>query len=159
IHRVSISDNPLKRFEIDQMIPDNGVTSPFGVTLIERNRHLIWGRDNFFLYAGGYDLEPIGDNIRTILFGENSEEHPDSIEVHRLFYIEEINEVWAAYQGSEDTDLVRLLIYRMREQAWSRALLADPIRAAITPPTKVFLTWNDLVGTWAEQTKKWYELY
>lgn len=168
IHRVDISINDLERFQIDNMVPDNGVTSIESVVNIEKNRHLVWGRDNFYLYDGGFELEPIGSDVSDIVFepytaddgsGMFTGEDPQEVHKHHLMYFESINEIVAVYQSTGDGDLTSALLYRYGEKAWfTRKFPSRPVRGADLSSPYIHLSWDDLTGTWSDLVGSWLDL-
>jgi hypothetical protein len=170
IHRVDISVNALERFQIDNMIPDNGVVSIDSVINIEKNRHLVWGRDNFYLYDGGFELEAVGDPVSKVVFeplladsiGEDimfSAEDIEAAHRHHLIYLESLGEILAVYKSLDTTDLEAALTFRYKEKRWfTRKFLNRPVRGADSANAFVHVAWDDLVGTWNDLVGSWDDL-
>lgn len=117
--------------------------------------HIFIGNANVYEYRGGFDFEPVGDKIYYDIFGVNGELNPTYKQRVFGLYVEELDEVWFFYPASGDTKPTKLLRYSQENQSWVKREFNHDITGFGLYQSTADKTWNDLVGTWLQQTWTW----
>ena len=155
IVRGSIVGSAIKRFQWDTMVTAEGLIASGGVVDIG-DSHFVVGQEEIYLYRAGFDKNPIGANIDPLLYGDDAE--MDKANDHRLFcvYIKDRKDVWIFYQTTAGTLPDKAIRYSTKYQAFTtRETSTDEFLGSGISTDSNSLTWNDLVGTWEDQTWKW----
>jgi hypothetical protein len=155
IHRIALSNNPTKTYDVDQMVPDQGVYSIGSVVQIDKNEHVIWGTDNLYKYNGGFGVEQIGEKIRDQIFGPLSTEEPSQKHKRQFLYLEDLEELTAVYVPTDGTYPTYAVVGDLSKDSWTTRIFTHSVRGYSKIATTVSIGWDDLVGTWAAQTQAW----
>jgi len=155
VYRGTAVNTPVKRFQWDRMITAYGALSSASVIDIG-DKHLVVGKKQVYLYGGGFDVAPIGDPIKDLLYGPESE--LDIAEAHKTFciYLEARNDVFVFYQTAAATTLPnKTLRWHGNLNTWSVREFEQEILGFGEATESNSFTWNDLIGSWEDQTWNW----
>jgi hypothetical protein len=154
IVRGTIVASAIKRFHWDTMVTNHGAISPHAVADIG-DKHFVVGKSAIYLYKAGFDVTEIGEGIEDLLYGASAE--MDEAAVHRLFtvYIKQRNDVWIFYQTTGGTLPNKALRYSLKYKAFTTRTFSDQFLGHGTFVQSNAFTWQDLIGTWEDQTWKW----
>jgi len=109
-----------------------------------------------YIYGGGFDIAPIGAPINDLIYGPGAE--LDIATAYRTFciYIEARNDVLVLYQTATATSYPdKTLRWHGDLNTWATRVFGSEMAGFGEATISNSLTWNDLVGTWAEQTWNW----
>jgi len=154
IYRGTAVNTTTKRFQWDSMVTASGAMSSGGIVDIG-DKHLVIGNKQVYIYGGGFDTLPVGDSIKSLLFGPQAE--IDIATVHRTFavYIEARNDVLIFYQTTTGTFPNKSLRWFGDLNVWAARSFDDQFVGIGEATKSNSLTWNDLVDTWEDQTWNW----
>lgn len=119
------------------------------------DEHLIFGNSNIYSYKGGFNLDPVGDDIFHKIFSTKGELNPSNSGKVIGIYIEELDEVWYIYPGGVDTTPKNMIRYLIGEQSFAERLWPTAITGYglfVLEDTK---DWAALVGDWDAQNYDW----
>ena len=142
-------------FFVRPAVLDEGLISRYAWQRIEGNRIVFWGHKEIYTYGGDLQLTPIGVSHTREVFAEFDRSRADEIVAH---HHEAENEVWFVYPTL--TGETKVLIWNYRDNT----IVVDKYDSDINGITALggvdwesAPAWEDLVGTWAQQTERWYE--
>ncbi len=144
-----------QEFNIAQNVVQNiGTFSPKGVINVS-GTHFFAAEDNFYSYDGGAEPQPVGDKVQRILFGTDSEINPTFRARSILTYIESRREIYFFYPDGSNSDLSKVMILDLKEGSFTRRDLFHDLGGIGEFQSQIGRTWNDLIGSWAQQTWNW----
>ncbi|KKL54185.1 hypothetical protein LCGC14_2267940, partial [marine sediment metagenome] len=155
IVRGTAVNSAIKRFQWDTMVTAQGIISSAAYSDIG-DKHLVVGQNKVYIYKGGFDLQEIGQDIESLLFGVEAEMAED--QGHRVFcvYLKDRNDVFVFYQTGAGSFPDKCLRWHGDlNGAWTTREFTDTIQGFGEAVDSTAFTWNDLVGTWEDQTWKW----
>jgi hypothetical protein len=118
--------------------------------------HRFWGNSNVYRYLGGFDIEPIGDNIFDVIFSAtNGELNPEAKPRISAVYVEEYDEIWFFYPISGDTYPSKMARLNLSNNAWSFRKFPFEISGYGFYSHASAVTWATAVGTWADAIGPW----
>ncbi len=154
IYRGTAVNTATKRFQWDRVVSRAGIMSPAGVVDIG-DKHFVVGNKQTYLYRGGFDVTPVGQEVKGLLYGPNAELDIANLGKTCCVYIEEKNDVFILYQTTAGTEPDKTLRYSLDLNAWSTREFDDQIIGFGSATQSQSLTWNDLVGAWEDLTFTW----
>lgn len=155
IYRGTAVNTTSKRFQWDRTISAYGTLSSASVVDIG-DKHLVVGKKQVYLYGGGFDIAPIGDPIKDLLYGPEAE--LDIAQAHKTFciYLEARNDVLVFYQTGSATVLPNKTLRWFGDlNTWAAREFEQEILGFGEATKSNSLTWDDLVGSWDDQTWNW----
>lgn len=120
------------------------------------DEHIFWGNSNVYRYRGGFDIDPIGDNIFDGVFSAiNGDLNPERKE--RIFglYVEELDEAWFFYPQTGTTFPRRVAKLKLVTGAWSFRDFTFDVTGFGFYSKDTTVTWSSAQGTWAEAVGPW----
>ncbi len=154
IYRGTAVNTSTKRFQWDRVVSGSGIMSPAGVVDIG-DKHFVIGNKQTYLYRGGFDVTPVGQEVKSLLYGSSAELDIANLGKTCCVYVEEKNDVFILYQTTAGTEPDKTLRYSLDLNAWSSREFDDQIIGFGNATQSQSLTWNDLVGTWEDLTFTW----
>lgn len=117
--------------------------------------HVVFGNSNIYEYNGGFDLQPIGDNIYNNLFGQHGNLNGEF--AARVFglYVEETDEVWYFYPKGSDEFPKSMVKYKISSGSWTTREFQMGITGYGFFSTSTDLVWNQASGSWEAQDYTW----
>lgn len=109
------------------------------------------GNSNIYIYRAGYDFEPIGEEIYSLVYGRNGDLNPTYRNRTFGLYIEELDEIWIFYVSVASTVPDKLLRYRQDTKSWAIRELSVPIYGFGLYQANTDITIDELVGTIDDQ--------
>lgn len=144
-----------KLFNFDTVVSGEGAISLDAVVDVG-TEHIFVGNANVYRYKGGFNVDPIGDEIWNRLFGKDKLVDPTNAFKGICLYIEELDEVWYLFKDTTATtypnNIARM---RLDNGGWSFRSLPIEVSGYGFYQTTTTLKWNELVGSWLAQTFKW----
>ena len=152
IYRGTAVNTTTKRFQWDSMITAHGALSPASIG----DKHFVIGNKQAYIYGGGFEVQPIGNPIKDLLYGPEAE--IDLTNIHRTFcvYLEARNDVLTFYQTAEATTWPNKTLRWFGDlNTWSVRQFTDEMLGFGEATQSNSFTWDDLVGSWEDQTWNW----
>ncbi len=144
-------------FDFQTMIRGEGVISSYSMADVG-DSHIVMCQSNIYAYRGGFDLEPVGDNVYYRLYGSKGSMSPANKHKVFAFYVEELDEVWFFFP---DTTAVsgcnRLLRYNVGEKIWTERAFQHEFIGFGFFESRTSRPWSSLVGSWRQQIWRWNE--
>lgn len=157
ILRLGISGTGVRRFDSQTTVPDTGVFSSLAAIGL-RDKHLVWGNENFFFYKGGYSIEEVQNAIKETVFGANGklkllQRRSECFSI----LLKPVNEVLFVYGTSAATQ-PQAERYHTDYQKFTRRMFALKLcgfgeHLFVNQPG-----WDDLTGSWDDQQGSWGSL-
>lgn len=119
------------------------------------DEHLVFGNSNIYSYKGGFNLDPVGDNIFHKIFSTKGELNPSNSGKVIGIYIEELDEVWYIYPSGLDTDPKNMIRYLVGEQSFAERVWPTAITGYGLFVLEEDKDWASLVGDWDAQNYDW----
>jgi len=141
-------------FNFETVITGEGALSQDSVIDLG-DYHIFIGNANVYEYRGGFDFKPIGDKIYYSIFGVNGELEATYKQRVFGFYVEELDEVWIFYPPAGQTKPTKCLRYLQENESWMHREFNHDISGFGLYQSTTDKTWNDLVGSWTQQTWTW----
>lgn len=141
-------------FNFETVISGEGALSQDSVIDLG-DYHIFIGNANIYEYKGGFDFNPIGDKIYYDIFGTNGELNSSYKQRVFGFYVEELDEVWVFYPPTGSDKPTKLLRYLQENGSWMQREFNHDVSGFGLYQSTADKTWNDLVGTWLQQTWTW----
>lgn len=143
-------------FNFDTVVSGEGAASVDAVA-DTGTEHVFVGNANIYEYRGGLDIEPIGDEVWDKLFGNDGEIDPSYKSRITLIFVEELDEIWIFYPTSSSSTNYpdKMIRLNLSKRAWSERVFPVEISGFGFYQTSTATKWNELVGTWLQQTFKW----
>ena len=143
-------------YNFDVMIRGEGAVGPYAVA-DTADAHYVMAQSNVYAYRGGFDLEPVGDNVYYRLFGATSDVNPGTKDRTFSFYVEELDEVWIFHPTTKaQFGCDRLFRYNIGDKAWTERVFADEFIGFGFYQTRSSRPWTSLVGIkWNQMKWKW----
>lgn len=154
IVRVEFVGLSTELFQFPQVITGEGALSIDSVVDLG-DEHIMFGNANIYSYKGGYNLEPIGDNIFHKVFSTKGNLNPSESNTVIGFYVEELDEIWYIYASGTDTVPKTMLRYLIQDRAFSERAFTTGITGYGLYVLEAVLDWADLIGDWDAQTWEW----
>lgn len=115
-------------YQYETTITHEGVITPLSVVTV-KDKHIFVGHNNVYEYAGDFTIRPIGDQIRTTLFGSGAYVSSKYDYIISMIYIEAFDELWIFYHSqlitySGCTDAFR---YHVKLNIWYESHFETPI--------------------------------
>ena len=154
IYRMEYLGSADKLFNFDEVVSGEGARSVDSVVDVG-TEHIFVGNSNVYRYRGGFDLDPMSDKLYDSIFGEAGEINSNYSSRIICIYIEELDEVWFFYPTATSTYPKKIAKIKMYNEAWTIRVLTREITGYGFFSTSTSLKWNELVGSWAEQSWKW----
>ncbi|KKK68157.1 hypothetical protein LCGC14_2946880, partial [marine sediment metagenome] len=154
INRMSFVGTSDRLFNFETTITGEGVISLDSVINLG-DIHIIFGNTNFYEYTGGFSLRPVGDELFDLVFGQSGELNPSNKNRSLSIYVEELDEAWFFYPTGQSDSPDRVVRYNVSKRSWVIKRLTDKIVGFGFYQKDASLTWNDLEGSWIEQTFAW----
>lgn len=116
IYEMLFSGYP-KMFETSLVVPDNGTLMTKSVCKVGKTTAFFAGNDDFYIYAAGGQLTPMGTNIRERFYGYNAEYTQEDLNKMVVHCFDDRQELWlwvptkAGVQNSE--------VYKFKNGAWT----------------------------------------
>lgn len=143
-----------KLFDFETVVTGEGALSQDSV-LDLGDYHVFVGNSNIYEYKGGFDVEPIGDDVYDMLFGNDGELNASYKQRSFGFYAEELDEILFFFPTGSDVNPNKFYRYNMSRKAWFTRTLSEAVVGFGLYQATNDKTWNDLIGTWADQTWNW----
>lgn len=140
-------------FDDETIIEGEGAASTHSVAETE-DAHVFVGKKNIYRYLGGFELEPIGDDIFEVLFSAEGEIDPANRNLVLTTFLVERNEVLIFYP-SMGTGITKAARLSLKNNQWSKRVLGHSITGIGEFERTANLTWTTAPGTWAEYTGTW----
>jgi len=144
-------------FDFQTMIRGEGVISTCSMADVG-DSHIVMCQSNIYLYRGGFDLDPVGDNVYYRLYGSKGSMSPANKHKVFAFYVEELDEVWFFFP---DTKAVsgcnRLLRYNVGEKSWTEREFQQEFIGFGFFESRSSRPWSSLIGSWRQQIWRWNE--
>lgn len=119
--------------------------------------HLFWGNSNIYRYRGGFDLDPIGDEIFDGVFSTSTGDlNADQKERVFALYIEELDEALFFYPNVANTFPRKAARYNLQGKAWSFREFSFDVLGFGFYSSQASITWDDLVGNWEDWQGPWF---
>lgn len=141
-------------FQRDQMISDEGVFAPLQIVDM-RTYHLIWGQTNVYKYRGGFDKEPVGNDIKREFFSAQGRLNLSVRDTIFGFYVEELDEVWFFLPVGSSTVPNLTMRYTIEESAWFPRTFPHSMLGFGFFRSIDTVGWHELVGSWLAQNFAW----
>lgn len=142
-------------FNFDSVVSGEGAVSLDAVVDIG-TEHIFVGNSNIYRYKGGFNVDPVGDEIWDLLFGKDKIVDPENVYKGICVYIEELDEVWYLFKDTDATtypnNIARL---SLSSGGWVMRSLDIEVSGYGFYQTTTSLKWNELIGDWLAQTFKW----
>lgn len=155
IVRGTAVNSATKRFQWDTMVTAQGIISSGGYADVG-DEHLVVGQNKIYKYKGGFDIQEVGQDIETLLFGVSAEMAQDK--GHKLFsvYLKDRNDVLIFYQtGLASAPDKCLRWHGDFKGVWTVRSFNDAMEGFGESVDSTAFTWDDLVGTWENQVWLW----
>lgn len=141
-------------YYFEDMVPGEGALSTCSVIVTE-DFHVVVGNNNVYKYKGGYNLEPIGDQIFHAVFSKNGNLHPQYKNRTIGVYVPETEEIWIGYVSLDGTSADTVLRWNITYGIWyTRKFYNEFVNFALYNHLNVF-SWDDLQGSWDQQKWTW----
>lgn len=141
-------------FSREDVITNEGLLSKDGVVDLG-DHHIFVGNSNFYRYRGGFDLEPIGDQVYNKIFNIFGDLNPQFRSLSFMLYAENSEEIWFFYASIGEESPKAILKYSIKNKSWIYRELKDNIVGYGIYQRVTTLTWNTIVGTWNDQVNIW----
>lgn len=136
-------------FNDDTVVEGQGLLSTQGVVVTDKE-HFVVGTSNILRYAGGFEVDPIGDRVFDKLFSADlGEITPGEEGKTMLLFVKENSEVWVIYNEN------RCLRYDIKDGTWFQRDFSITLTGVGLFSSVNSLPWSALIGTWAEQVGSW----
>jgi len=155
IYRGTAVNTVRKRFQWDRMVSAHGALSSASMVDIG-DKHLVVGNKEVYIYGGGFDVAPVGAPIKDLLYGPEAE--LDTATAHRTFciYVEARNDVMVFYQTAAATAYPNKMLRWFGDlNVWITRSYDSEMAGFGEATNSNSLTWNDLTGSWEDQTWNW----
>lgn len=143
-----------KLFDFDTVVTGEGLLSHDTIVDLG-DSHIFPGNANVYRYQGGFDIDPIGNEIYYEIFGVDGSLIPSQRNKALAFYVEELDEIWFFYPAEGDTFPTHLARFRNDIESWTLRRLSVAVSGFGFYQLDSSRTWQELVGNWTEQTYKW----
>ena len=117
--------------------------------------HIFLGNSNVYRYIGDFSIEPLGDDIFTLLFSNNADVNTSKLALSFGVHVEGLREVWFFYPSGGATWPDSMLRYNLKNGAWTRRNFTAPMTSAGVYSQQANFAWSGLVGSWASQVWQW----
>lgn len=157
IVRIAISGSGVRRFDIVTTVPDAGVFSSLAAVGMT-DKHLVWGRENFFWYTGGFSIQELLNPLKESIFGIQGK----LTAVERksecfALLLKPVNEVLFIYGISAATQ-PQAERYHIDYQKFTRRSFGIRVSGAGAHLSTNIPGWDDLSGSWDAQAGGWVNL-
>jgi hypothetical protein len=141
-------------FDFERTVSGEGAVSTQCVADVG-DYHIFFGNSNLYRYDGDFSIDPIADHIYYKIFGTDGIANPEYKERTFGLYVEELDEIWFFFpsSGSEVPD--RLLRYSIVSDAIFIREFNNSFVGYGFYSTTGAKTWNDLTGSWLQQSWVW----
>jgi hypothetical protein len=145
-------------YDFTTMVRGEGSISSAGVADVG-DKHIVMMQSNVYEYKGGFDLEPVGDDVYYRLYGKQASMSPERKHRAFSFYVEEMDEVWCFYSSTQASlgGCDRLLRYNVGEETWSEREFLDEFVGFGFFQSRGSRPWSSLIGSWLQQNWRWNE--
>ncbi len=156
INRGIAENSVVRRFDFPVVITGEGIFSTNCVIDLG-DEHLIVGNQNIYTYEGGFELKEIGDDITYDVFTGPAPRMEHSLKARTFALLDEIRELaYIFYPDAFSTDHPnRLMIYNLKTKVWTERDFGLEFSGGGSASDTSILTWNDLIGSWLDQTFTW----
>jgi len=141
-------------FNIETMVTGEGINSVDSVIDLG-DKHAFIGQANIYEYEGGFTIDSIGDAIFSKVFGQDGELNASHRDKIFAIYVEEVDEIWIFYPSTDATFPDKCLRYNISKKTWVEREFPLTFAGYGLYTRSTNITWNDLVGTWLQQTWRW----
>lgn len=143
-----------KLFDYDTVVTGEGAIAHDAIVDLG-DSHVLFGNANIYKYTGGFDLEPIGDQIYFKLFGVGGDMNPGYKHRSIALYLEELDETWILYPTGDDEYPSHVARYRNDLESWTIRKFNRYISGYGFYQLDSSKSWIEMTGTWAEQNLQW----
>jgi hypothetical protein len=141
-------------YNYEPMVQGEGCISSQGIVNMG-DYHVMLGNANIYEYRAGFDLNPIGDKIYSLIFQSDADINREYRPRAFAFFVEEVNEIWFFLPSSSSETCDTLLRYNISEENFAYRKFADSFVGYGFYERQTSLDWSDLVGYWSAQTWQW----
>lgn len=154
IYRMSYIGSSNLLFSFAQMVGNKGIISSKGIAN-RSSHHLLFGNDSIYKYTGGFDLEPVGDPISSLVYGKDGEINPAYEKRAFVINAEDIGEIWFVYAAGSETEPKKVLRYSEQHDSFSIREFPVGLLGHGFYQLTDDVAWSELVGIWSGQTWNW----
>lgn len=141
-------------FSFESMVSGIGTLSHDSIIDLG-DSHAFLGNAGLYEYRGGYDVDPIGDDIYYEMFGVNATSDASKSQRNWAFYVEELDEIWFAITQLGDDSPKRVYRYNVADESYVIRDFAEELSGFGYSSVVNDITWNDLIGDWNNQGWAW----
>jgi len=117
--------------------------------------HVFAGRTNIYKYSGGFELDPIGNNIYYHIYGSKGEIVPTYRGKIFMIYVEELNEAWFFYPAGNATEPNHMHRWSFNNKAWlHREFASSFVGYGVYKETNA-TSWSGAAGLWTDYNYPW----
>lgn len=145
-----------KLFAFETLVPGKGAAGVDSVAVLE-DCHYALSLGGIYKHSGGYSVTEMGAKMRPYLFGKGGVLNPGYAKRAVSLSVDEMKEVWFMIPEGSDTELGLLAKYNRDTDGWTLRPLTSDMCGYGRYESTADKTWNDLVGSWAEQDWAWNE--
>lgn len=157
ILRIAISGSGVKRFDSQTTVADTGVFSNIAAIGL-RDRHIVWGNENFFVYKAGYSIEEIFNPLKEDIYGVAGKL---KLQQRRsecfAFLLKPVNEIIFAYGTTATTQQAAERFHidygKFTRRNFAMRLCGFGDHLSVLQPG-----WDDLSGSFDAQEGSWLSL-
>lgn len=154
IYRMSYRGTTDTLFEFDGMVLGEGAASLYSIADFG-DFHIVFGNSNMYEYNGGFDLKPVGDKIFDKIFAHDGTLNSGYIARVFAIYVEELGKAWFFIPAGSDTVPSLMVEYDPSNRSWSLRETYHKLLGYGFYQRSTDKKWNELIGSWAEQTWRW----
>ena len=141
-------------FDFQEAFTGEGVLSQDAVADLG-DYHVFLGAANIYRYDGDFNFEPLGDKIRSRIFGVDGEINPAALATAFMFYVEELDELWIFIPAQTNARPQKFYRYSISNDSFLERTLGFDVSGFGFNTSIASRRWQDLQGTWLDQNFQW----
>lgn len=117
--------------------------------------HFLAGNANFYEYRGGRSIDPVGDQVRDEIFGQQGELYNQRKGRSFIVYVEELDEAWFFYPTGTSDWPDKVVRYNVASQSWFPRTHTKKFSGFGFYQSEATVTWQNVQGTWQGALYPW----